>query len=160
MFNVNVIFVGFKIILSTLSMFCQCFVCQNRPQIGCQAEGIIMSNLGFVYLKSIYWYRNTIVLKCRSGLFCSILTLRILHSENTFAGLCIGINLTKEFPRNPTGIQSEHTEQYSKIKRQSMISAVLHASLMSFLSSIKRVTVPILRQVYFTLVLCCDHYKV
>ena len=49
------------------------------------------------------------------------------------------INFTKELPQNTTVIQSEHTEQYSKstndsaILRQSMISAVFHASLVLFL---------------------------
>ena len=59
------------------------------------------------------------------------------------------INFTEELPQNTTVIQSEHTEQYSKssddstISRQSMIStmdnngqqsAVLHASVMPFLT--------------------------
>ena len=46
------------------------------------------------------------------------------------------VNFTKELPQNTTVIPSKHTEQYSTssndsaILRQSMISAVLHASLM------------------------------
>ena len=55
-------------------------------------------------------------------------------------------NFIKELPQNTTVLQSAHTEQYSKgsntsaIQRQSMsmISAVLHASLMPLFSTFRR----------------------